>query len=105
MSDQTDKQDAKDAKAEAKQEAKDAKEHPRGTEVRGAMAESEANQDKDLAERGIYQPFDKVTNRPGPGGYGTYGEEESEELAEHRKNLAHLTPVPSESAGAASQAK
>jgi hypothetical protein len=92
MSDQTDKQDAKD---QAKQDAKDAKEgkappHP-----------SELHQDKGLAERGIYQPFERTTSAPRPGGF----DEESEELAEYRKNLAHLPPVPSESAGAASQAK
>jgi hypothetical protein len=61
---------------------------------------SEAFQDKELAEKGIYQPFDKV----GPAAVAL--PEETEEEADYRKNKTFLgRPVPSESAGAASQAK
>lgn len=58
-------------------------------------------QDPKLAEKGIYQPSDQAANSP----RGDHLAEEDEEQAEHRKNLQKLPPVPSERAGAASQAK
>lgn len=58
-------------------------------------------QDPALAEKGIYQPADKAANDP----QKVADPEEEEVHVEHRKNLQHLPPVPSESAGAASQAK
>jgi hypothetical protein len=58
-------------------------------------------QDPDLAEKGIYQPADQAANAPTL----PKDEEESDEQAEHRRNLRDLPAVPSERAGAASQAK
>lgn len=60
-----------------------------------------APQDVKLAEKGIYQPADQAANAPKVDPVV----EEEDVHAEHRKNLQKLPPVPSERAGAASQAK
>jgi hypothetical protein len=60
-------------------------------------------QDKELAEKGIYQPADQAFNRPAPAAGTTSADPEAHK--EHEENLRTLPPVPSERAGAASQAK
>jgi hypothetical protein len=60
-----------------------------------------APQDPKLAEKGIYQPADQAANAPAKDPEVV----EDDVHEEHRKNLQHLPPVPSERAGAASQAK
>jgi hypothetical protein len=67
------------------------------------MAESEALQDKELAEKGVYQPYDQATLNKAR--LDAAAEEEDEDLADHRKNLAFLPAVSSQHSGAASQAK
>jgi hypothetical protein len=64
-------------------------------------------QDPELAEKGIYQPSDQAANAPAADtGVGVQADPDDKDLhADHAKNLRKLPPVPSERAGAASQAK
>jgi hypothetical protein len=64
-------------------------------------------QNQELADKGIYQPADQGANAPRTGPEaGILADPEDRDLHEdHRKNLAKFPPVPSERAGAASQAK
>jgi hypothetical protein len=67
----------------------------------------QAPQDKDLAEKGIFQPFDQATNtNTKDSGVGVLASDDDKELHDkHAANVRHLPPVPAERAGAASQAK
>lgn len=64
-------------------------------------------QDKELAEQGIYQPYEQAANAPQVGGgVGVLASPDDKDMhADHAANLRELPPVPSERAGAASQAK
>ncbi len=62
-------------------------------------------QNQELADKGIYQPVDQAANGPGADAQLPVSDEDKKTHEDHRKNMAKLPPVPSERAGAASQAK